>query len=360
MKHNKSALAFLLGVAIVVLSFPACKPDLTGTITSNTASFHPGEVVRDSIEVVLQNAGMVEAKNVQIDLVLSTDTIIPIQSASPSNVFQEDQLLPGGREFEELILPSDSVIVALGINVSLPDTLPIGSYYLAAVFDPGQNIDELNESNNVALMPIEVESTGASTVYFDVDFGTPPHTVGQPPVAEFGELPLPIRTVSSPVTGAPLVAETFGALTDQPLVFDSEDGAVDQIRFSFFDIPNKPENLAVDFDVLIESMEDDYGFSVLFDTPNATSLSFRNDGVITAAPGNVGNFEYGQKLHFRVEIYAIDYWKIFIDGEPAYEFTAWPADEFQSVRFSTETINPKGVRAAIDNVVIQAISPAES
>ena len=62
---------------------------------------------------------------------------------------------------------------------------------------------------------------------YDVDFGTPPHTVGSPPVAGAGMFPR--DTVSSVNFGIPTVVSAFEALTNQPLLFDE---SFDQIRFN--------------------------------------------------------------------------------------------------------------------------------
>ena len=51
-------------------------------------------------------------------------------------------------------------------------------------------------------------------VLYDVDFGSPPHTVGLPPVVGGG--PPPRNTISSIPFGTPTVVASFGLLADQP------------------------------------------------------------------------------------------------------------------------------------------------
>ncbi|MFB3106698.1 MAG: hypothetical protein ACE1ZA_17490, partial [Pseudomonadales bacterium] len=56
-----------------------------------------------------------------------------------------------------------------------------------------------------------------TTTLYDIDFGSPPHTVGLPPATGAGRPPR--DTVSTIVFGSPTVVSGFGALTDQPLEF---------------------------------------------------------------------------------------------------------------------------------------------
>jgi len=72
--------------------------------------------------------------------------------------------------------------------------------------------------------------TSFSTLFYDVDFGTPPHTVGKPPVADyFG--PAPRNYPSGVYFGAPIVVAAEGALDQQPLRFGSGISRYDQVGF---------------------------------------------------------------------------------------------------------------------------------
>src|SRR4030095_1702318 len=76
----------------------------------------------------------------------------------------------------------------------------------------------------IALVAVMTAISGRAwaIVLYDVDFGTPPNTVGSPPVTGGG--PAPRHTVSAVwITGNAndvFVSDAFGPLTDQPLVLN--------------------------------------------------------------------------------------------------------------------------------------------
>ena len=114
----------------------------------------------------------------------------------------------------------------------------------------------------IGVFPL-VTGSAAATLY-DVDFGSPPHTVGLPPAT--GDDPPPRDTVSSVNLGAPIVVSSAGGLIDQPLEFDSFDGQGDQIQLDLFDLP--PSTFySLECDVLVIAVEPFGELAILFDTP---------------------------------------------------------------------------------------------
>jgi hypothetical protein len=73
-------------------------------------------------------------------------------------------------------------------------------------------------------------SANGQVLLYDVDFGTPPHVVGQPPV--LGDGPAPRNTASTIPMGEPLVVAALGALANQPCAFGDHPSAMyDQLTF---------------------------------------------------------------------------------------------------------------------------------
>jgi hypothetical protein len=103
-----------------------------------------------------------------IDLVLSTDTTVPEGFApgpGANGAFKEDALLTGGRVSRTLdVTANSSLVLPAGPIVSsdvggiIPSQTPDGSYYLCARIDPGQDVPENDEGNNLTCRHITVGS----------------------------------------------------------------------------------------------------------------------------------------------------------------------------------------------------------
>lgn len=100
-----------------------------------------------------------------IDIVLSTDTVVPEGFAGiPNGSFHEDRLLVGGRisrtpqipAGQTITLSSDPPISSDIGGVIPPLGTPPGSYFLCARIDPGDRVAETDENNNVDCIPLEV------------------------------------------------------------------------------------------------------------------------------------------------------------------------------------------------------------
>ncbi|MCX5844373.1 MAG: hypothetical protein NT022_11645 [Deltaproteobacteria bacterium] len=132
------------------------KPDLTVTI-SGPATAKPGQNLGKSIKVKLTNKGTVTAKNVVIDLVISSNNTVPVKFAVYNPSYSDDVLLKGGRENVASIAPGATIDVTLNGTNQIPANTKPGKYYLGVVADPGKTIDELNEGNNTATTPITIQ-----------------------------------------------------------------------------------------------------------------------------------------------------------------------------------------------------------
>ncbi len=150
-------LLFFLGVFLLTVSAPAQRgPDLIIKLRC-PKSAAAGQELGTSIQVWVRNQGDVTAKNFSVDLVLSTDTTIPVKFAVYSPNFSEDVLLQGGREHVNELLPGKTINVKLNGNNKIPGDTPSGLFYLGAVVDPGNVVKESNEQNNTAYCPMKIK-----------------------------------------------------------------------------------------------------------------------------------------------------------------------------------------------------------
>ncbi len=195
-----------------------------------------------------------------------------------------------------------------------------------------------------------------ATIYYDVDFGTPPHTVGQPPVIGGG--PIPRATVSSIVFGTPLVVAALGDLTDQPLQLSSTDGQGDQVSFSLSSLP-AASRYCFSIQALVSLAQGTADLAVLFDAPTVRTVRFRADGTVAIFVSGggtivIGNYTIGRIVNLRVEIdLAADVWNIYLDNVLAHSGPFGGATQLSSVRISTPVgPGPPGILAGIDNLLL--------
>jgi hypothetical protein len=196
----------------------------------------------------------------------------------------------------------------------------------------------------------------ADAILYDLDFGTPPHTVGLPPVTGAG--PAVRETVSAINNGTPLVVAAAGALVDQPCFFSSYDGQGDQIQLDLWDLPLS-SNYTLDVDVLVIGGEPQAELAFNFDTPDVRTVRFLGDGTVMGFVPGVGDlllgaYVPGQVVRLSVEVVLdADFWTISLDGAEVYAGSFGGATELEDVRVSTAVDpNPLRLRGAIDNLVL--------
>ena len=135
-------------------------PDLEIAAISFNNPVEPGGLV--TVEVTARNSGTTMAPGTEtsqssymIDFVLSTDAHVPAGFASFSSSFDEDVLLAGGRISNTGDLFPD-LDVAYAETGALPVDTPPGDYQLCVVIDPGNGVEELDETNNVLCQSLTV------------------------------------------------------------------------------------------------------------------------------------------------------------------------------------------------------------
>lgn len=198
-------------------------------------------------------------------------------------------------------------------------------------------------------------SDPASATLYDVDWSSPPHNVGYPPAISYG--PAVRRSPTQIIFGNPLVVSALGAMTEQPLQFDSWDGSTDQVEFRLDDLPIY-EFYSLESDVLVESAEAGGAFTLLFAGPAVRRIDFESSGTVSQFVSGlpytpIGSYTIGTIVHLKVDINLVtDTWAIYLDNALAWEGDFGSSSELDDATFSTSTVPLKGVRAAIDNVTI--------
>lgn len=177
-------------VSVLLTPRPAALPDLIITQLidpSPMASLdlpvdvHPGDDITSLLAIEVENLGQGDAlgtitinsdgsttvqNGYMIDLVLSSDMTIPEGWAAvptPSDEYAEDGLLVTGRVSRtpdvtggSSILLSNAPPVSSDIGGMIPINTPSGNYYLCGRIDPGNEVEETDESNNVSCVNINV------------------------------------------------------------------------------------------------------------------------------------------------------------------------------------------------------------
>ena len=123
-------------------------PDLAVTVTY-PVNVKPGDELKAGTSVKLENKGVVAARDVVVELVLSGDTKIPVKSAPQGENYQDDILLTGGQATVPVLEPGQVVEISFPGQLKIPADTEPGKYYLGAVADPAGQIKELDEENNV-------------------------------------------------------------------------------------------------------------------------------------------------------------------------------------------------------------------
>ena len=183
------------------------------------------------------------------------------------------------------------------------------------------------------LFPCKVNAT----IYYDIDFSSPLHTIGQAPTTGSS-----IYTPSEIVSGQPVVSQSLGALQDQPLVFNTLGNSpffyYDQIQLNM----NRGTGFYyTSFDILTQSLMGSRNhFVVLFDTPCVHNITFQNDGTINLFGKKQINYLENQLMHFEVLMnVAQKQASIILNGNEVFDGALWessacPVKYLRAIRFS--------------------------
>ena len=108
----------------------------------------PGEELKDRVTLKIYNDGIVAAKDFFVELVLSSDSEIPMKPGVYRENFSEDVLLKDSRLKVEKLEPNEPITLTFNGSLTIPPDIPPGSYYLGAVIDPENQLEETEEENN--------------------------------------------------------------------------------------------------------------------------------------------------------------------------------------------------------------------
>ncbi|MFB3908566.1 MAG: FlgD immunoglobulin-like domain containing protein [Candidatus Eisenbacteria bacterium] len=192
-----------------------------------------------------------------------------------------------------------------------------------------------------------------AVLLYDVDFGTPPHTAGQPPVTGTG--PAPRETPTEIRFGDPKVVAVFADLTDQPCGFGNGTPGYDQLRFGVGTndadgFPEDYDDYYFSLDVVIGVLEGDI-FIVYFDAPTINRLDFRDNGDIREYSSDtvIGSWDAGVTVHVEIHFdLANAIWEIWLDGDLAYTGPVSTDGKLRSIRLHQRGTNAANGAAADD------------
>ena len=204
-------------------------------------------------------------------------------------------------------------------------------------------------------MAVNVQIVSADTIYYDIDFSSPEHRVGDPPtVGDSSSLISRIRF------GEPIVSESFGALQDQPLVLNCAGNPgifyYDQIQL---DMDIESDFFYSSFDLIIQNLKgSENWFSIFYDNPNAAAIRFNNAGSFRFFGEPFVEYQENQPLHFEILMNGVtNQQSLFIDGYEVYTGYNYETDYLATIRFSLGLNNMSNIvdtstYIAIDNIIV--------
>jgi len=165
-----------MAVALAAVVMAGCKPNLEGYVLCGN-HYREGDQISETAKLTVRNTGTANVQGsmtassgqpfYKVDLVLSTDRVAPVEFATVPDPyrFEEDMLLQGGRISTKTVLDGKSVEYSvddppelLGLIPPGMPALPTGrdTFYLIAVIDPGNEIAESDETDNLAVAPFQL------------------------------------------------------------------------------------------------------------------------------------------------------------------------------------------------------------
>ncbi len=210
---------------------------------------------------------------------------------------------------------------------------------------------------------LRIDTAKSAFLLYGVDFSSPPHTVGQPPVAGTG--PAPRDKPTGIVFPGPEVTPSVGKLTSQPVKFTNRLD-LSQLRFSISGRDGFSRvftRYIIEMDVLVESLKGDTWdgcFTILLDTPQVRNIYFQPDkkiGIFVphGPGGEIASYSFGVPVALSIDVnLETSQWAISIDESHVY-YGPFLADGLKSFRVSLGDYKRVGNTAAIDNLKVYGI-----
>jgi hypothetical protein len=204
---------------------------------------------------------------------------------------------------------------------------------------------------------------------YDVDFGSPPHSVGQPPVV--GAEPVPRDRPTALSFAPPTVESSVGAMDDQPMQLRVLSGMLSQAEFDLgaqTDIPTGFDLYRVDYDAMVVSLDSRLdSLTMLLDMPIVRNVYLTGGQTIryfVSGPGGgggiIGTYSFGVPVHIRVDLHVpTERWSISVDGRRLHTGPCPIDGTIRRVRLSLDDNAPPLTNlAAVDNVQIIGVHHA--
>ncbi len=132
-------------------------PGLKVKIQRSPSTARPGHELGSSIKVNVANQSQFDLKNITIDILLKKDNSCSVSTpnAVDSTHSSDGILLEGGHDRVFLKAGQQLDIKLNRTNTIAADT-PIGDYYMCAMVNTGDQIKEINKTNDCACRPIKI------------------------------------------------------------------------------------------------------------------------------------------------------------------------------------------------------------
>lgn len=108
----------------------------------------PGDKLDETISINVRNNGTIAAKDIQMALVVSKHNTIPIDESAYKTDMDTTGIVKLAGIRIPVIDPGKSASPKVPKNITLPDTIPPGNYFLGIVVDSTNALKETNEKNN--------------------------------------------------------------------------------------------------------------------------------------------------------------------------------------------------------------------
>lgn len=199
-----------------------------------------------------------------------------------------------------------------------------------------------------------VAGPASAGVLYDVDFSSPPHTVGEAPATGDGATP---RATVTSVSNDPEVVAASGALDAQPLEFDA---GFESVTLSLADL-DPATTYRVSANVIVHDTTQEFAYvRVSLTAPGFRNVSFFGSGDVTQFVGGVGEttigtFTPGEVVAVEIDVdLGADTWVIRLDGKVAHSGSFGDAEIVDSVVLASTGTTAFTVRGAVDDVVVES------
>jgi len=195
---------------------------------------------------------------------------------------------------------------------------------------------------------------GSAQVLYDVDFSSPPHTVGEAPATGAGATP---RSTVTSVSNEPEVVAASGALDTQPLEFDE---GFESVTLDLTDLDPATTYL-ITANVIVHDETQEFAYvRVSLEAPSIRNVTFFGSGDVTQVvagddESTIGTFTPGVVVAVEILVdLGGDAWSIRLDGELAHTGSFGGATAIDRVNLTSTGTSAFIVRGAVDDVMIEA------